>query len=82
MTGQAVDTAVLIVVAFGGLQPPAMLLRMIISAYLIKVAIEVVATPLTYLVVGCLNEPNRMTRMTAGRTSTRSYSGRKAHDTP
>jgi uncharacterized PurR-regulated membrane protein YhhQ (DUF165 family) len=31
-----------------------MLLRMILSAYLIKVAVEVVATPLTYLVVGWL----------------------------
>lgn len=54
ITGQAVDTAVLIVIAFGGIQPPAMLLRMTLSAYLIKVAVEVVATPLTYLVVGRL----------------------------
>jgi queuosine precursor transporter len=54
ITGQAVDTAVLIVVAFGGVQRPAMLVRMILSAYLIKVAVEVVATPLTYLVVGRL----------------------------
>jgi uncharacterized integral membrane protein (TIGR00697 family) len=54
VTGQAVDTAVLILIAFGGVQPPAMLLRMILSAYLIKVAVEVVATPLTYLVVGWL----------------------------
>ena len=54
VTGQAVDTAVLILIAFGGVQPPAMLLRMIVSAYLIKVAVEVVATPLTYLVVAWL----------------------------
>jgi uncharacterized integral membrane protein (TIGR00697 family) len=54
VTGQAVDTAVLIVVAFGGLQAPMMLLRMILSAYLIKVAVEVAATPITYLVVGWL----------------------------
>ena len=31
-----------------------MLVRMIVSAYLIKVAVEVVATPITYLVVGWL----------------------------
>jgi queuosine precursor transporter len=31
-----------------------MLLRMILSAYLIKVAVGVVATPVTYLVVGWL----------------------------
>jgi queuosine precursor transporter len=54
VTGQAVDTAVLIVVAFAGSQPPAMLLRMILSAYLIKVSVELVATPITYLVVGWL----------------------------
>ncbi len=54
ITGQAVDTAVLIVVAFGGVQRPGMLLRMILSAYLIKVAVEVIATPVTYMVVGRL----------------------------
>ena len=31
-----------------------MLLRMVLSSYLIKVAVEVVATPVTYLVVGWL----------------------------
>jgi queuosine precursor transporter len=54
ITGQAVDTAVLVVVAFAGTQTPAMLMRMILSAYLIKVLVEVVATPVTYLVVGWL----------------------------
>ena len=54
VTGQAVDTAVIILVAFGGVQPPLMLLRMVLSSYLIKVAVEVVATPVTYLVVGWL----------------------------
>ena len=54
VTGQAVDTAVIIVVAFAGAQPPRMLLRMVLSSYLIKVAVEVVATPVTYLVVGWL----------------------------
>jgi uncharacterized integral membrane protein (TIGR00697 family) len=54
VTGQAVDTAVIVVVAFAGAQPPAMLLRMVLSSYVIKVAVEVVATPVTYLVVGWL----------------------------
>ena len=54
LTGQAVDTAVLIVIAFGGVHTPGMLVRMIGSAYLIKVMVEVVATPLTYAVVGRL----------------------------
>ncbi len=54
LTGQAVDTAVQVVIAFAGTQGPGMLVRMIGSAYLIKVMVEVVATPLTYLVVGRL----------------------------
>ncbi len=54
IAGQAVDTSVLVVIAFVGMQPPAMLLRIILSSYCIKVAVEVVATPLTYLVVGWL----------------------------
>ena len=54
VTGQAVDTAVIILVAFAGSQPPAMLVRMVLSSYLIKVGAEVVATPVTYLGVGWL----------------------------
>ena len=54
ITGQAVDTAVIILVAFAGTQTPAMLFRMVLSSYVIKVAVEVVATPVTYLVVGWL----------------------------
>lgn len=54
VTGQAVDTVVIVVIAFAGSQPPRMLLRMVLSSYLIKVAVEVVATPITYMVVGWL----------------------------
>ena len=54
VTGQAVDTAVIILVAFAGTQSAWMLARMVLSSYLIKVAVEVVATPVTYLVVGWL----------------------------
>ncbi|HWT64954.1 MAG TPA: queuosine precursor transporter, partial [Terracidiphilus sp.] len=51
ITGQAVDTAVVVVVAFAGSQSPMMILRMVLSSYVIKVVIEVIATPITYLVV-------------------------------
>lgn len=54
ITGQAVDTAVVVVVAFAGTQVPQMIFRMVLSSYLIKVLIEVIATPVTYLVVGWL----------------------------
>src|SRR5580704_10151795 len=54
VTGQAIDTATVIVVAFAGTQPISMILRMVLSSYLIQVAVEVVATPLTYVIVGRL----------------------------
>jgi queuosine precursor transporter len=54
VTGQAVDTAVVVLIAFWGSQPPSMLLRMVLSSYVIKVAVEVVATPVTYFVVAKL----------------------------
>ncbi len=60
ITGQAVDTAVVVVVAFAGTQTVPMILRMVLSSYLIKVAVEVVATPLTYLIVGRLKAAERV----------------------
>lgn len=54
VTGQAVDTAVVVAVAFGGTMQPTTLLRIMASSYIIKVGVEVVATPLTYLVVAWL----------------------------
>jgi queuosine precursor transporter len=52
--GQAVDTTVIILVAFWGAHPGRMLAWMIFSSYLVKVVVEIVATPITYLVVGAL----------------------------
>lgn len=60
VTGQAVDTAVVVLIAFGGTQPPWMLVRMVLSSYLVKVAVEVVATPVTYFVVGRLKRIERV----------------------
>lgn len=54
VSGQAVDTTVIILVAFWGSHPGRMLAWMIFSSYLVKVAVEVVATPVTYIVVGRL----------------------------
>src|SRR5579871_6020478 len=53
-TGQAVDTVVLYAIAFVGTAPLSTLLAGVGSAYLFKVGYEVLATPLTYLVVGFL----------------------------
>ncbi len=54
VTGQLVDTMVVILIAFWGVETPRHLLVMMGSAYGFKVVYEVVATPLTYLVVGWL----------------------------
>ncbi len=53
LTGQLVDTVVIMTIAFWG-YPAATILTLIASAYLAKVTYEVLATPLTYLVVGYL----------------------------
>ena len=52
--GQAVDTTIVVVLTFAGNYPPATLLRIILTSYCLKVAYEILATPLTYLVVNFL----------------------------
>jgi len=52
--GQAVDTIIFVVVAFYNIFPTALLVSAIISGYIFKVIYEVIATPLTYLLVSFL----------------------------
>ena len=54
VTGQAVDTALVIVIAFAGYTSWSTMGVMILSSYLTKVVYETLATPVTYLVVGWL----------------------------
>jgi hypothetical protein len=54
VVGQAVDTAVFMVVAFGGSLNGKLITTLIFSGYLGKVAYEILATPLTYAVVNFL----------------------------
>ncbi|HEU5340167.1 queuosine precursor transporter [Edaphobacter sp.] len=51
IVGQAVDTVLVIVLTFAGTAPLRTILNLIASTYLLKVAYEVLATPLTYLVI-------------------------------
>jgi len=51
VSGQLVDTVVLILIAFWGVQTPSQMLVMIASSYGFKVAYETLATPITYIVV-------------------------------
>jgi len=53
ITGQAVDTIVVILIAFWG-SPPSLIWSIIYSSYLTKVAYEILATPVTYWVVNAL----------------------------
>ncbi|MBV9085714.1 MAG: queuosine precursor transporter [Acidobacteriaceae bacterium] len=54
VVGQAVDTTVVMFAAFYGLRPVGVILKLIISGYLIKVVYETVMTPVTYAVVNFL----------------------------
>ncbi len=54
VVGQAVDTTLVITLTFAGRLPVHTLLTIIWQGYLLKVAYEVLATPLTYLVVNAL----------------------------
>ena len=53
ITGQAVDTTIVIFFIFWG-QPLHVIFQLIVGGYLFKVAYEVIATPLTYLIVNYL----------------------------
>lgn len=52
--GQAVDTVLIMVIAFAGVVATSDIIRAIISGYLAKVLYEIVMTPVTYLVVNKL----------------------------
>jgi queuosine precursor transporter len=54
VVGQAIDTVLVVFIAFAGEIPWGTMVRMIVSAYLLKVIYETLATPLTYAVVGWL----------------------------
>lgn len=66
VVGQLVDTAVLIVLAFGGTLPASLVVNLIVSGYLGKVAYEAAATPLTYLVVNFLKRKEGIDPMDVG----------------
>ena len=53
IVGQLVDTTIVVVFIFWG-QPLGVMYQLIVSGYIFKVVYEVLATPLTYLIVGYL----------------------------
>lgn len=54
ITGQFVDTAAVMIIAFAGSTSWSVILRLMVSGYLAKVIYEVLLTPVTYLVVNSL----------------------------
>jgi hypothetical protein len=56
ITGQAVDPTTVVLIAFWGKAARMTLLELILSAYAAKVIYEILATPLTYAVVGWLKK--------------------------
>ncbi len=54
VVGQAVDSAVVMIIGFGFTQSWSTIFKLVVSAYLGKVAYEVLMTPATYAVVGWL----------------------------
>ena len=60
LVGQGVDTLVFLTIAFLGVLPLSVLGIMILSHWLVKSIYEVIATPLTYVVVGYLKRKERV----------------------
>ena len=58
--GEAVDTAIVLLVGFWGVLPPAIIFSMIFWHWLLKTIYEVLATPLTYLLVGHLKKVEKL----------------------
>lgn len=54
VVGQAVDTTLVIILTFAGTYSVPTLIKIIYTGYLLKVAYEVIATPVTYLVINWL----------------------------
>jgi queuosine precursor transporter len=54
IVGAAVDSAIFYPIAFMGVWPNDLLIRILLTNYVLKVLWEVVATPMTYAVVGAL----------------------------
>ena len=54
IVGELLDTALFILISFVGVVPNALLWTLVVSNYLFKCGIEILFTPVTYLVVGWL----------------------------
>jgi uncharacterized integral membrane protein (TIGR00697 family) len=60
VVGQAIDTVIVLSIGFVGVLPVSTLLIMILSHWFVKVSYEIIATPVTYLVVNYLKKKEGM----------------------
>jgi len=56
VVGEAVDTVIFVMIAFYGVLDKDLLVAVMISNYIFKVLVEIVFTPLTYVIVGYLKK--------------------------
>jgi uncharacterized integral membrane protein (TIGR00697 family) len=56
LVGQLIDTTIFMLIAFYGILPMSLLISVIITGYLLKVATEILFTPFTYLIVNKLKK--------------------------
>jgi uncharacterized integral membrane protein (TIGR00697 family) len=59
VVGEFVDTGLFVLIAFFGMYAMSDLITIIISNYVFKVSYEVIATPLTYAVIGFLKRAEK-----------------------
>jgi len=60
LVGEGVDTVIFILIAFWGIIPGQLLLTTILTQWIFKVVYEIVATPLTYLMVRFLKRKEQL----------------------
>lgn len=56
LVGEGIDTTVFCFVAFYGVLPPPVLWAVVVSNYIFKCSVEILFTPVTYLIVGFLKK--------------------------
>ena len=66
IVGELVDTALFCTIAFWGILPPAQLIDYTFTGYVYKTTVEVVMTPVTYLVVGFLKREENVDHYDVG----------------
>lgn len=56
LIGEGIDSSLFVMIAFYGLLPNDLLIAIILSNYVFKVGVEMIFTPITYLIVGFLKK--------------------------